>query len=96
VTQTCAEFAGAVFWIERLVEALPAPEMARCYPEEDAELRIEPAFIAFRLVYPRPKIHDRRPRSYRPITDEASPDARRGFTAPRPPQPTQLITRTRP
>lgn len=50
LTRTCAEFAEAGFWIERLVEPLPAPEMARAYPEDDAKLRIEPGFIAFRLV----------------------------------------------
>jgi SAM-dependent methyltransferase len=50
LTQTCAEFAEAGFWIERLVEPLPAAEMARAYPEDDAKLRIEPGFIAFRLV----------------------------------------------
>jgi SAM-dependent methyltransferase len=55
LTQTCAEFAEAGFWIERLVEPLPAPEMARAYPEDDAKLRIEPGFIAFRLVKPPPE-----------------------------------------
>lgn len=50
LTQTCAEFAEAGFWIERPVEPLPAAEMARAYPEDDAKLRIEPGFIAFRLV----------------------------------------------
>ena len=52
LSQTCAEFAEAGFWIERLVEPLPAPEMAVAYPEDDAKLRIEPGFIAFRLVKP--------------------------------------------
>jgi SAM-dependent methyltransferase len=50
LTRTCAEFAEAGFWIERLVEPLPAPEMALADPEHDAELRAEPGFIAFRLV----------------------------------------------
>jgi SAM-dependent methyltransferase len=50
LTQTCAEFAAAGFWIERLVEPLPAPEMALAYPEDDRKLRTEPGFIAFRLV----------------------------------------------
>ncbi len=50
LTQTCTEFAEAGFWIERLVEPLPAPEMALAYPEDDQQLRAEPGFIAFRLV----------------------------------------------
>ena len=54
LTRTCAEFAEAGFWIERLVEPLPAPEMALADPEHDERLRHEPGFIAFRLVKPPP------------------------------------------
>lgn len=54
LTRTCAEFAEAGFWIERLVEPLPAPEMALADPEHDQRLRHEPGFIAFRLVKPPP------------------------------------------
>jgi len=50
LTRTCAEFAEAGFWIERLVEPLPAAEMALANPEDDERLRTEPGFIAFRLV----------------------------------------------
>jgi SAM-dependent methyltransferase len=55
LTQTCTEFAEAGFWIERLVEPLPAPEMALAYPDDDAKLRTEPGFIAFRLVKAPPR-----------------------------------------
>jgi SAM-dependent methyltransferase len=50
LTQTCAEFAAAGFWIERLVEPLPVPEMAVSYPQDHAQLLDEPGFVAFRLV----------------------------------------------
>jgi SAM-dependent methyltransferase len=55
LTRTCAEFADAGFWIERLVEPLPVAEMADAYPEHDERLRHEPSFIAFRLVKPWPE-----------------------------------------
>ena len=50
LTQTCAEFAAAGFWIERLVEPLPVPGMALAYPQEHAKLLDEPGFVTFRLV----------------------------------------------
>jgi SAM-dependent methyltransferase len=50
LTQSCAEFAAAGFWIERLVEPLPAPEMALSYPKDHAKLLDEPGFVTFRLV----------------------------------------------
>ncbi|MFN8077512.1 MAG: class I SAM-dependent methyltransferase [Kineosporiaceae bacterium] len=46
----CEEFSRAGFVIDRLVEPQPAPTMARDFPEEDARLRQEPGFIAFRLL----------------------------------------------
>jgi hypothetical protein len=50
LTQTCAEFAAAGFWIEQLVEPLPVPEMALAYPQDHARLLDEPGFVTFRLV----------------------------------------------
>lgn len=50
LTQTCAEFAAAGFWIERLVEPLPVPEMALAYPQDHAKLLDEPGFVTFKLV----------------------------------------------
>ena len=50
LTRTCAEFAEAGFWIERLVEPLPVPEMALAYPKDHAQLLDEPGFVTFKLV----------------------------------------------
>ena len=50
LTRTCAEFTDADFLIERLVEPLPAREMADRFPEDYAKLLQEPGFIDFRLL----------------------------------------------
>ena len=50
LTKTAAEFHDAGFVIERLVEPLPAPEMAEQHPDDYRKLRNEPGFIAFRLT----------------------------------------------
>jgi hypothetical protein len=50
LTQTCAEFAAAGFWVERPVEPLPVPEMALACPQDHAKLLDEPGFVTFRLV----------------------------------------------
>lgn len=52
LTATCADFARAGFLIERLVEPLPAPEMAERFPDEAERLAREPGFVLFRLVNP--------------------------------------------
>ena len=52
LTRSCAEFADAGFLIERLVEPLPASEMAERFPDDYAKLRREPGFIDFRLRKP--------------------------------------------
>lgn len=49
LTAVCEEFHEAGFLIERLVEPLPAPEMATVDPEAFERLNRSPAFIAFRL-----------------------------------------------
>ncbi len=49
LTHICREFAEAGFWIERLVEPRPVPEMAAQDPDSYAQLEHAPAFIAFRL-----------------------------------------------
>jgi SAM-dependent methyltransferase len=49
LTAVCAEFHRAGFLIERLVEPLPAPEMATVDPEAFDRLNRSPAFVAFRL-----------------------------------------------
>lgn len=50
LTASCAEFAEAGFWIERLVEPVPIAEMAEADPERYQRLRTEPGFIMFRLA----------------------------------------------
>jgi SAM-dependent methyltransferase len=50
LTQTAAEFHDAGFVIERLVEPLPAPEMAEEHADDYRKLHNEPGFIAFRLT----------------------------------------------
>jgi ubiquinone/menaquinone biosynthesis C-methylase UbiE len=50
LTRTAAEFFDAGFVIERLVEPLPAPEMAEEHPDDYRKLQEEPGFIAFRLT----------------------------------------------
>lgn len=52
LTQLTAEFADAGFVIERLVEPVPDPAMARSHPEAFAKLSNEPAFVLFRLAKP--------------------------------------------
>lgn len=50
LTQMTSEFAEAGFVIERLVEPMPKPEMARSHPRIFAKLSTEPGFILFRLA----------------------------------------------
>jgi SAM-dependent methyltransferase len=50
LTQTVTEFNDAGFLIERVVEPLPASEMATRYPDDYELLRTSPGFIAFRLL----------------------------------------------
>jgi SAM-dependent methyltransferase len=52
LTATCDEFARAGFLIERLVEPLPAPDMAERFPEDHDKLLREPGFLDFRLRKP--------------------------------------------
>jgi len=49
LTRLTEEFAAAGFLIERLVEPLPQPEMARTHPGPFEKLSRQPAFILFRL-----------------------------------------------
>ncbi len=49
LTQMTGEFAEAGFWIERLVEPMPARSMAESHPASFRRLATEPAFIFFRL-----------------------------------------------
>ncbi|MGQ0847559.1 MAG: class I SAM-dependent methyltransferase [Actinomycetota bacterium] len=50
LTVTCAEFTEAGFLIDRLLEPLPAPQMADRFPEDYTKLSREPGFITFRLA----------------------------------------------
>ncbi|HEX2047775.1 MAG TPA: class I SAM-dependent methyltransferase [Acidimicrobiales bacterium] len=52
LTATCDEFADAGFFIERLVEPRPVPEMADRFPDDYAKLLQEPGFVDFRLRKP--------------------------------------------
>jgi SAM-dependent methyltransferase len=46
----CDELADAGFLVERVVEPLPAPEMARSHPDVHERLLREPGFLALSLV----------------------------------------------
>ena len=50
LTTWCAEFRGAGFLIERLVEPLPAESMKDRFPDTYDHLSVEPFFIVFVLV----------------------------------------------
>ena len=52
LSRTCEEFIQSGFLIERIVEPLPAPEMADRFPESYDKLMREPAFIIFALRKP--------------------------------------------
>lgn len=49
LTMLTEEFADAGFAIERLVEPLPDPRMAKTHPDKYEKLMREPGFICFRL-----------------------------------------------
>ena len=49
LTRMCDEFIEAGFQIDRIVEPLPAPEMADRFPDDHEKLTREPAFIVFAL-----------------------------------------------
>ena len=57
LTDSSAEFAAAGFLIERLVEPLPAAEMAERFPEDHEKLIREPGFIVFALEKPTTTTH---------------------------------------
>jgi SAM-dependent methyltransferase len=52
LAKTCAEFADAGFFIDRIDEPLPSPVMAERFPDYFAKLSREPAFLVFRLLKP--------------------------------------------